>query len=434
MIGDTLPSYVFFYDLKTDNMYWGELNSLLDVLRVKGLRWETQDSTTLYFDIQRLVDNNNIDKIYNDTRLFCSRLSTIKSDQDLLDSLLPYCNISIECTEKGKNINLNPIKEGLGFKFAFKIGDFEKFKDSQHKGVPCSLPIDNGKLALTYQNEEIYTIKNIEKVQISPNKKRVPFEIFIPDANVSAGPFNFQLQNRGSFMVFQTEKEHLPWYVRIPIDTQARKSDIKFKFYSEFSNIEEYFKYLIFMKSLSEHKRIMLKNPIMKDRPVAEFTCETTPDVPNWEIEFFENLLCIEKYSKKKLDIPKAVTKDDFDNAYLFSNLFSTGEAKLPDMKLNFKMPGGHLKEHVATLSSKGKQLIFESTLEIELCGEIFKCEMKMIIDKALPDNVTEKLFNHPKEIQDEKEYSITYIAEKGSVSKVVLIKYIEETRDSRLL
>ena len=98
----------------------------------------------------------------------------------------------------------------------------------------------------------------------------------------------------------------------------------------------------------------------------------------------------------------------------------------MPNMKLNFNMLGSHLKEQDSTLSSKGKELIFNSIMQVELCGEIFKCDIKAIIDKAIPDEATEDLFNHPEKIQNEKEYSISYSAEKGSDAKMLLVKNIE--------
>jgi hypothetical protein len=425
MKGDTLPAYVFFYDLETDNMYWGELHNLLDVLHSKGLQWVEKETTTLYFDERHIVNKSNLEKIYSNTQSACSRLSKIVSDEELLDSLLPYCNIMIERTSKGKNIHFSPIKEGFGGRFTFRKEDFEKLQDAQRKGIPCSLAVDSGKLVFTYEKEDIFTLENIEKVQIAPSNKKIPIEILIPNTNVSAGSFTFLLQKRKNIFDLCSEKKYLPWYINISVNPNSRESNIGFKFYREFAGVEEYLRYLTFMKSLSEHKKVTFKSFLGKDIN-AEFSIGTIPVIQDWETEFFSYLLEIENCTNRKFDIPESVSEEDYENAHLLSDLYSSGEAILPNLSLNFKMLGKHLKEQIPTLSCKGKELIFESKWQVELCGEDFKCDTKSIIDKAMPDNVTENLISCPEKIQDEKEYSFSYSAEKDSMAKIILVKNIE--------
>jgi hypothetical protein len=419
---DTLPAYVFFYVLKTDTMYWGELNNLLDILRQKDIKWHDQKETTLYFDVQNLVSKDSTRKIYNDTKYFCSQLSEIKTNQELIKSLLPYCEVNVEYSEKGRNININPIKNGIAGRFSFKYEDYEKLKTSQSKGIPCSLPLDNGRFTLTHENKEICTIDKIQTIQLLPNKTTIPIEVLIPDANISAGTFSFLPQNRGNSFIFCSEKKHLPWYIQLTGDAQTRKSDIKFKFYPEFSDIEGYLKYLKFMESLSKHKKLIFRSTNIGDQ-CARFDFDACHNVESWEIAFFENLFNIEKYANKKFTIPTTVTKEDAENAYILSELFLHGEVYLPNIKLSFSMLGSHLKNQIAELSHKETEIASCLNWCVELCGEILKYDMKIILENALPDNTTVELFNHPNEICDEIEYSFSYIAQKKSCAKITFNK-----------
>lgn len=406
---EVLPAYIFLYNHCKGEMYCCKIKSICEILDKKNKNWNQQKTATIYFPCDNLVNEERINSIYDETQRICQQISKTRDIWDVVSILKKYANIDVKISEKEQNINILSAQKGFGVNIQLALEDARKFQESLIEGKPFSASVKDGMAQFTFNKRPIYESINIAKIEVNPQKGRRKIKFKIPNNNYEIGPFDVIVRKRKSEIIGETEKESLPWSFNFKLDIENKKTAFNFKFYPEFSSHEQFLKYLNFMKYLESSKKCEMID-LPSEKTLFTLNVESAPIIENWRIEFVTNINIIEKHTSKTFDLNNKVTKEEIDQAYIYSNLIKEGRCNLNTNKAGFTILGNQLKNQISQLLSKAR-LSVKGKYEGSICGEKIAYDFEFCLEDAELNEEAKKLSKNPEIIENDKEYKLEFIS-----------------------
>ena len=416
---EPLPSYVFLYNHSNSMIYWEKIEDICHFLDANKEHWGKQDTVTIYFPQANILNANKIKEIYNEVQRRCETIREATPTLNIVSVLKKYADVNVTFSDKNQNINIISKESGLGGALKLKAKDMAEFRKALKEGRPFNGQVENGVTEFTYKGEKVCEFQ-VEKVQIHPQNISQSMKLRIPQSNFCLGPFKLLVKKTNFLVRGQTGKEYLPWFIEMNLNiNEANKSNIGLKCFANFASVKNWLDYLKFMECLRVKKCLEIIVEDNEEKVVSFKMSEDLPVIEKWAIDFFENLMLIEEHTSIKFDVPDKITKDEIEQAHIYSRLLSTGRCNCTPI-LSFEMRGKELKEQIDTINKVGEELKFDYSYNNIICGSVVTYDAELVIENATLDEKSCELLRKVNEFEVDKSYSFTYKSVEGSKAYIL--------------
>jgi hypothetical protein len=419
---EPMPSYVFVYSHNNDGIYWDSVINICNRLKQgKTEKWKTQKNVTICIPKKNLLDAEQAQVIYKTTHSVCTEIIKVRPTLDFVAALKDYAKISTTLDGNNQNTFIEASQPGLEAKFKLKKEDVDRFHKSVLEGKEISTPVDGGIAEFTFRGEKIYEVTNIASLKIGPNKISDELKLVIPETEHSVGPIKLEVKIWPDKFFGATTKEALPWFFKMEVNREAKKSNFSFRFHVEFAKVADYLQYLRFMEALGRVKKLNIVS-VKDPAKMVKLNAREVPSVNNWQKEFFENLLIIEKHTGLKFHIPERSNREEIELVRLYAALISKGSVMFPaSAKFTTTIKGDDLRKQAPTLLSQRDRLIVDLKNEFLICGERIEFDTKYILEDAGLSVTSRKLVETVDNLDGEKMYELEYESVTGKEGYLVL-------------
>lgn len=269
--------------------------------------------------------------------------------------------------------------------------------------IPIFLNIHNAKKFLGDKEDPVQQEANelVGKAIVIPPK---PFPNSCPCSIIVDGNTEFdyillrtqEIMEDNTMIISNEEQEKSSFKISMQINIDESKTN--FNFHIEDAKNIDMLRYLCFMKKLSTGSNLIVKDlsegQNLMEGTLAHFDYEKVLETLDQEIAFFENVISIENYFGKPLNIPNEIRANDFENINYIAELINGNEYCENWTKVEFTFNfNEELKNKIIEMDDLHCCISYIGSVNIPLFGEQYCLSVKRVFNNVQINNF-EKLKN----------------------------------------
>lgn len=224
-----------------------------------------------------------------------------------------------------------------------------------------------------------------------------------------------EIMDDGTIIMSNREQKGLAFKLWLSVRLSDNKTD--FKISLEHPTNRDLLKYNYFMSKISQGSKITI-NVLAVQEPmfegcINEFVCETPFNSIDEEIKFLEDVILVEDFLKKKIEIAENILESDLENLEYIKNFALGKENNLSWKSCSFEMKlTSQNKEMLLKEDNKPKIISYVGEITLSLFESEYTFKVKRTFEKAYINNL-EKLKEKVKVLDEDDLLRIDFIPEK---------------------